>query len=200
MGERLNLEIRYGKKVLANAYYHWSGFTSSSLKLTEQVINEIINNNIDFYYYHTRVLNAIKLLENTGAGVTDEELQKAKHIEKYEFALSTGRNEGLLSVSKDGIANTQLCAEHTSVIDVSDMTVDVSDLFYNYTIEEYEEYEEEHNDELCDLDIIKFASIKDLNFDEFKSFTKTINNIKDNGQYACILKDSHGKRVLEFIE
>lgn len=31
MGQRLNLEFQYGDKVIANAYYHWSGYTIDSL-------------------------------------------------------------------------------------------------------------------------------------------------------------------------
>lgn len=41
MGQRLNLEITIGENVLANAYYHWSGYTTSSLKLVESALKKI---------------------------------------------------------------------------------------------------------------------------------------------------------------
>ena len=37
MGERLNIEIVKGKKVLANAYYHWSGFTRTAMETTNTI-------------------------------------------------------------------------------------------------------------------------------------------------------------------
>lgn len=39
MGQRLNIEIKRRKdnKVLANSYYHWSAYTSSSLHLAEEI-------------------------------------------------------------------------------------------------------------------------------------------------------------------
>ena len=33
MGQRLNIEIKKDSKVLANAYYHWSAYTSSALQM-----------------------------------------------------------------------------------------------------------------------------------------------------------------------
>ena len=33
MGQRLVIEIKEGDTVLANAYYHWSGYTETSLIL-----------------------------------------------------------------------------------------------------------------------------------------------------------------------
>lgn len=45
MGQRLNLEILETKNgvdnILANAYYHWSGYTSSAIRLTEKAIESI---------------------------------------------------------------------------------------------------------------------------------------------------------------
>lgn len=41
MGQRLNIEIKENNKVLANSYYHWSGYTSSALLLTEKILDAI---------------------------------------------------------------------------------------------------------------------------------------------------------------
>ena len=38
MGQRLNLEIEMDGMTIANCYYHWSGFTSSSAELAETAI------------------------------------------------------------------------------------------------------------------------------------------------------------------
>lgn len=38
MGQRLNIEIVKDKKVLANCYYHWSGYSNSAVNLAIQII------------------------------------------------------------------------------------------------------------------------------------------------------------------
>lgn len=75
MGERLNLEIWHNGKVLANAYYHWSGFTYCAVSVVTDALkyiksNPAENNNILLY--------AIRALEATGAGLTDREIGYAK--------------------------------------------------------------------------------------------------------------------------
>ena len=45
MGQRLVIEIKEGDTVLANAYYHWSGYTETSLNLLNEVMNKGIFNN-----------------------------------------------------------------------------------------------------------------------------------------------------------
>ena len=39
MGQRLNIEIKKDSKVLANAYYHWSAYTSSALQMLPKSID-----------------------------------------------------------------------------------------------------------------------------------------------------------------
>jgi predicted nucleotidyltransferase len=77
MGQRLNIEIIEDGKVLANAYYHWSGFTRASLELTYIILEATKRIN-----YNDRLVNAIKLLEVTKAGLTDEDREYAKKILK----------------------------------------------------------------------------------------------------------------------
>lgn len=68
MGQRLVIEIKEGDTVLANAYYHWSGYTETSLNLLNEVMNKGIFNNIPIKFSKgDEQLYAIKLLETTGA-------------------------------------------------------------------------------------------------------------------------------------
>ena len=107
MGQRLNIEIRKENKVLANAYYHWSGYTSSSLELTSEILDNIDNVNFD-----NDVVKAIKLLEFTGAGLTVEELNcLSENIRDIEFKKATHRNIGLIAISEEEIKNTQYYEE-----------------------------------------------------------------------------------------
>ena len=102
MGQRLNLEIRYGKEVLANAYYHWSAYTNSTLELANTIVEEIINKNIKFnrLLWHERIMEAVKVLELTGAGVNKEEKEEIKSmrfLNVEEFKNCVDRNEGRIN-------------------------------------------------------------------------------------------------------
>ena len=40
MGQRLNIEIKKGEQLLANCYYHWSGYSETALELTKKIIDK----------------------------------------------------------------------------------------------------------------------------------------------------------------
>ena len=70
MGQRLNIEVHYDGELIANAYYHWSAYTSSSLNLLGKVI--------EAYRSRTEINKlkvAVEILQATGAGINEEERQ-----------------------------------------------------------------------------------------------------------------------------
>ena len=75
MGQRLNIQIEATDtdtnetKVLANCYYHWSGYTSSAMELVYEMVSSGIYN-LDI---SDPVEKAIRLLEETGAGLAKDE-------------------------------------------------------------------------------------------------------------------------------
>lgn len=109
MGQRLNIEIWHGQKCLATAYYHWSAYTKTAAELVEKIL--------EAYHKERSIPNrryAVKLLEVTGAALTDEErkvMLEGVHKED-DYKPCTGHNDGLIAVSKDGINNTRSCEEH----------------------------------------------------------------------------------------
>ena len=107
MGQRLNIEIRKEDKVLANAYYHWSGYASRSLDLTSEILKNIDNVNFD-----NDVAKAVKLLEVTGAGLTKSEFGLlSDDIRNIAFKSAIDRNSGLIAISEKGMSNTQFWEE-----------------------------------------------------------------------------------------
>ena len=54
MGERLNIEVVKGNKLLANSYYHWSGYSNCAVNLTIEIVEsfEYIKNNCGFMRLH----------------------------------------------------------------------------------------------------------------------------------------------------
>lgn len=106
MGQRLNIEIVKNGKVLANSYYHWSGYSSSAINLTETIITKfdyIKKYNVEGYIKNKDLLLAIRLLETTGAGVTDiEGTRKILEDETNNLKLQNckDRNEGIIRSKK----------------------------------------------------------------------------------------------------
>lgn len=149
MGQRLNIEIKINGEVQANAYYHWSGYTSSAINLTEQILEQ----REDFLDKIEPKLSAIRLLETTGAGLPPEELEKAK--EEYcevTFGKCNGRNSGLIAVSEEGMNETRLWEEGRVTIDFDKETVDFN-VWSTWDKEEYlEEFEKLPEKEINDSD------------------------------------------------
>lgn len=114
MGQRLNIEIVKNGKTLANCYYHWSAYSGSSVKLAKTIID-----NIDKIKYESNLLTAIKLLESTGAGLTEDEIEYSKSIDELKNANlieSKNRNIGLIAISEDGINQTRYWQEYALYI------------------------------------------------------------------------------------
>ena len=97
MGQRLVIEIKEGDTVLANAYYHWSGYTETSLNLLNEVMNKGIFDNIPIKFSKgDEQLYAIKLLETTGAKILEEDLKIATlKFPMNEFETSKNKKESL---------------------------------------------------------------------------------------------------------
>lgn len=199
MGQRLNIEIKEKGKVIANAYYHWSAYTGSSMELVKTIINKL-----DTINYDNSIVRAIKLLETTGSGLDNDELRFVnKYIpnaEKYNFAPTTGRNDGLTAVSEEGIEETEMWEEQRVEINIDTKRI----LFDVLWVVDKEEYLEEYSDNGYDCgfnDIPTLSSninIKDMSFDEFMEFHKLYDNLRRNNSNSFRLADSD--MIYMFIE
>ena len=133
MGQRLNIQIEAINPttneivVLANCYYHWSGYTSSAMEL----VNEIVNSGIYNLDILDTIEKAIRLLEATGAGLCEDELTDMYNMPKYK--VSTGRNKGLIAISEEGINNVAEWEESRVTINLTTGSINMSDMFYDET-------------------------------------------------------------------
>ena len=133
MGQRLNIQIEANDidtnktEVLANCYYHWSGYTSSAMEL----VNEIVNSGI----YNLDILDpiekAIRLLEATGAGLAEDELTDTYNTPKYK--VSTDRNSGIIAISEEGTNRVAEWEESRVTINLTTGSINMSDMFYDET-------------------------------------------------------------------
>ena len=135
MGQRLNIQIEANDtdtnetKVLANCYYHWSGYTSSAMELVYEMVSSGIYN-LDI---SDPIEKAIRLLEATGAGLAEDELTDTYNTPKYK--VSTDRDLGLIAISEKGINETRKWEESRVTINLTTGSIDMSDMFYDVTDE-----------------------------------------------------------------
>ena len=193
MGQRLNIEIRRKKdnKILANSYYHWSAYTYSSLKLA----NEIMENIYDVIR-NDKVrdeIKAIQLLQTTGAGLLEQEYNLLNEEDKTYCSLATNRNLGLISFTEKGMEETRTWEEGRLTI-----TIDFDNKEYDFVgdknrvdfevylpmsrkeIEEY--YREELKSGKINLDeVVEFNfDLQDMELNDIRLFMAKINQIENN--------------------
>lgn len=194
MGQRLNLEIHLDGEVIANAYYHWSAYTSSSLALTARILE-----NLESVQHDDPVIRAIRLLETTGALITEDQLAAVNKLAPgEEFELAISRSEGLIAITPDGIEGTQRWEEGRVEIHLDTKEV-VFDVAHFYDKEEYLNDYDETEENYQNMIILPFEHTNDpIPFSEFETFAEKIISLIADGTYHVRLPDSED--ILCFIE
>ncbi len=171
MGQRLNIQIEANDtdtnetKVLANCYYHWSGYTSSAMELVKEMLDSGIYN-LDIL---DPVEKAIRLLEATGAGLAMYELTETYNTPKYN--VSSDRNKGLIAISEEGTSRVAEWEESRVTINLTTSSINMSDMVYDVT--------DEFNKEEPEIEIENLYELKaDLNssFDTFQNLYTELND------------------------
>ena len=193
MGQRLNIEVSRKKdnKILANSYYHWSAYTYSSLKLANEIIENIYdvirNNKV------SDEIKAIQLLQTTGAGLLEQEYNTLNEEDKKYCSLATNRDLGLISFTEKGMEETRTWEESrlTITIDFDNKEYDfVGDknrvdfeVYFPISREEIEEcYKEELKSGKINLDkMVEFNfDLQDMKLNDIRLFIAKINQIENN--------------------
>ena len=197
MGQRLNIQIEANNpttdktEVLANCYYHWSGYTSSAMEL----VNEIVDSGIYKLDILDPVEKAIRLLEATGAGLAIDELTDTYNTPKYN--VSYDRNKGLIAISEEGTNNVAEWEESRVTINLTTGSIYMSGMFYDETYE--------YSSEMYKIKLKKLYKLKaDLNssFDTFQAlYTELTDNIFKNshvyGEYDMFVQDGSIYSLIE---
>lgn len=194
MGQRLNIEIVENGECLANAYYHWSAYTSSAFELAKQIIEAIptVNEKIP-------VMKAIRLLEVTGAKLEEGEIEYAKSmLLGDEFDTDANRNDGLIAISKKGIDETRKWKEYALYIylDENRMKFDVLQKTPFWEFAKNEEKYNERNVKITDIPMydIDFSDIK---FDKLNHLETFLNKHINDEELRTRIEQWN---VIEFIE
>lgn len=194
MGQRLNLEIVGNTGVLANAYYHWSGYTSSSLEITKEALEKFEDCK---HSSLSKYEMAFDMLENTDAHFTENELEawkKTYRDSKMRNCEMANRYTGLISYTTTGINDTRCIAKERVQIDIDKKTINF-DVFFKYSAEEVKELEEDEGFSIKKLPIINF-DFENIKFSKFEEFRKLIENLINNDQFYFI----HNDKVYSIIE
>jgi hypothetical protein len=195
MGQRLNIEIIDNNGVLANAYYHWSAYTTCSIKLVKKIV---ANSNIMNDFTNNKII-AIKLLEATGATLSTKEWEwviSNPNLNTVRYLKDDDRNSGLIGVTPNEIESNEKYAEHTITINIDSKTVDIRDMFSIYfTMKDYMEQEDEYRED--DIHMCNIFPLSDIPFDKISEIYDIIYTFTHNKIYR--VKRSDGI-VLCFIE
>lgn len=180
MGQRLNLEIWNNGKVLANAYYHWSAYTLSAAEVVKTALNYIKNNTVE---NENILLYAIRVLEATGAGLTEQEIKYAEKtdcLKNKNFSPCKSRNHGLIGISPNGIQETRFWQEYAARIFIDEARVSFG-VFWKHRKWEYEkEQKEEYGREVKTSELTHVEwNTDDIKFDEWEDFLKFIVSLED---------------------
>ena len=126
MGQRLVVTIEKGERELAKIYYHWSAYTYDALYETKKVIDCIYNHNDETE--RELLLRLIRFCENNGGGIrgSKEELAYVQHLYFNETFKTEdySRNNGLIALSKSGMADLQSWSEGDVYINLDTDQVD----------------------------------------------------------------------------
>lgn len=184
MGQRLNIEIvdnMNDKNVLANCYYHWSGYTSSSLLLVG-IVFDVLKPMVKEYGITKKM--AINVLEETGATLTSEELDEVNKLYPGEFSLegvTVNRSNGLISITSEEINETRRWEEARVTVYAEDDKISFDVLWY---CDEETLNEDLNEDEIKRIPELDFE-LDNMTYDEFIEFQRIVSNAIDDGIYYC---------------
>lgn len=180
MGQRLNIQFEDNTGVLANAYYHWSGYTSSAMYLT----NEIISSDLIDDTSISNKVKAVKLLELTGAGLTIDEFND--DFPSHLYKESKDRNDGLIAISKEGIEQTQSWEEARVTINLDTQQIHL-DIYWDVNIEEYgPKYVAKISEQSYDSEL----DYEDVSFEKFPELYKEYDLNYSKGKYIVNTPES----------
>lgn len=189
MGQRLNLEIEINGMTVANCYYHWSGFTSSSIELAEKAIEAIPEK----WNVVLPTFQAAEILIATGGSLDYVSRAAIKEFEsnfkraiiseelKENMKKEIDRNEGIISIVSIGMYETKYWEEARVVLDITNRIVRFGAVWNvlegDYDDEEVEEIKSRAVDLEDEFDLDKIP------FSDFPKFKEKIFEMIGFNQY-----------------
>ena len=175
MGQRLIVSIENNGKEIANIYFHWDAYTDTALYRTKEIVDCIYSQ--QGKSEKEMLLHLIHFCENRGGGITGgcgsvdwEHIKKLYPNESFKGG-SISRNDGLISLSEEGMAASHKWSEGDVIINLDEEIINFGvysgyesfDEFKSERLEWDEDFSYECIEEIpdigCDLGFIKISDI-----------------------------------------
>ena len=138
MGQRLVITVQKNNEIIAGIYYHWSAYSLSALEETRRVLDCLLDEENPIKDLRLRL---IRFVETNGGvidgGFTSDEFKRIREIYPHEnFKTNGSRNDGLIALTKEGIADLESWSEGDILIDL-DAQIIFNSVFYTATLDDY---------------------------------------------------------------
>lgn len=198
MGQRLVVTIQKNCEDIAKLYYHWSAYSFSALKETQEIVNCIYNHKDEAD--SELLLRLIRFCEANGGGIDgdEEEFKYIQALYPNEVFKKDGysRSYGLIALSENGMEQMQDWSEGDITINLDEETI------YNGVFGYYESLEEYNNEMSCCDDEFEpktLADIPDIGYDIGKIAIADLDNLLNNLRnvdWVC----RYGEEIYELTE
>lgn len=164
MGQRLVITINKNDKDICKLYYHWSAYSFSALKETQDVVNCIFNHKDETE--SEMLLRLIRFCEASGGGIdgVKEEFEYIQSLYPNEVFKKDGysRSYGLIALSESNMQRMQDMSEGDITIDLDEEKIYNGVFCYYDSLEEYNEMMKECDEEYEPKEL---GEIKDIGYD-----------------------------------
>lgn len=198
MGQRLVITINKNDKDLCKLYYHWSAYSFSALKETQDVVNCIFNHEDETE--SELLLRLIRFCEANGGGIDG-------NIEEFEYIQSLYPNEtfkkdgysrsyGLIALSERGMEQMQDWSEGDITIDLDEEKIYNSVFYYYESLEGYNSEMQDCDDE---FEPMTMDEITDIGYDLSEIDIVDLDDLLDvlrNVDYVC----RYGNEIYQLTE
>lgn len=176
MGQRLVTNVKRDGKIILSTYFHWTGYTSSSFELSSIMIDNI--RKIPNIKTISPLQLAARIYEGTDHNPAldeDERSRVNKEPGTEHLFLPADRNEGLICVTDEGIAESANAGEVTVEIDLDKGTV-IHDLLW------HNDYIDEETD-VAPATVLEINPEGELSFDDYQELAAFYLDNKDSTVY-----------------
>lgn len=195
MGQRLVVTVHNEGKELCKIYYHWSAYSHSALRRTQDIINCIYNHKDETE--SELLLRLIRFCEENGGGIRadDEEFKYIESLYPNESFKKEdySRNDGLIALSEKGMEDLQMWSEGDVHIHIDEDKIYNEVFCYYDSIEEYNKECAECDDE---YEPVKLKDIPDIGYDlgeidvaDLYDLIKVMNNVNFVCRYGNEIYD-----------
>lgn len=193
MGQRLNVEIIHGDKPICATYFHWSGYTSSSIEIANDVINAFKDiEQVTIPEVYKRMKEACP-----GSSATLAEVNDIKNDLGIELVPEKviNRNDGLIYFTEKEIEDVRNWEEARVTVNLDNKTCTVDAAIYYTTEKEIKEIKEDYKDNIVEVASCPLG--EEIPFDDFEEMMQPILDIIDDEKYTLELPNG---TLVSFIE